>query len=93
MTASRLDEEFAEALLKVEMLQERFNKHSRIRIDQWVKKMAAIQCNELWKRNRNSYIKLLVGSMESDNLIEPFSRMPPQGSLPNLKEHEIVSDG
>lgn len=55
-----------------------------------MRKLAAIQCNELWKRNRNSYARLLVACLESSHVIEPFSRMPPQGSLPNLKEHEIV---
>jgi hypothetical protein len=82
---NRLDEEFADMLIRMENLENNFNKHSRIRIQQWLKKLTSIMCNDMWKRNRNNYAGLLLSCMQSDNLIEPFSRMPPQGSLPNLK--------
>lgn len=74
-------------LIRIETLMSKFDKHSRIRIQQWTKKLSGIQCNDIWKRNRNSYARLLLSSMDAERLIEPFRKMPLQGSLPNLKEH------
>lgn len=90
MSLNRLDEEFAAMLIRIENLTPKFDKHCRIRIMQWTKKLSGILCNEIWKRNRNSYTRLLLSSMEADRLIDPFKKMPTQGSLPNMKEHEIV---
>lgn len=47
--------------------------------------IAALQkSNEVWKKNRNSYARLLLEQLKAGRLEEPFSAMPPSSPLPVL---------
>lgn len=44
--------------------------------------------NAVWKRNRNSYARLLLEQLRGHSSLDaPFSSMPPDGALPNLPAH------
>ena len=63
------------------------NKHLRIRVDQWAKKLKEKVTLDVWKKNRNTYVLLLAKCLENKKMIAPFNRMPAEGPLPQLKQH------
>lgn len=81
----RLDEEFLKNMYEIEKGYRELNKHERIRVEQWTKKLCQITANITWKHNRNHYSRILhhmvVGIRKLDL---PFSKIPPDGPLPTL---------
>ena len=41
----------------------------------------------VWKRNRNTYARLLLEQLRCGTLAEPFTALPPDGPLPTLPKH------
>lgn len=66
------------------------NKHKRIRVDQWIKKLKEKVCLDVWKKNRNTHALLLLKCLQNNKLVAPFNKMPGEGSLPQMKQHEVV---
>lgn len=87
---NRLDEEFIKTMLEIEKHYALFNKHDKIRIEQWSKKLCQVTSNPTWKQNRNNYALLLQNSVINGMLNEPFNKIPPEGSLPALNKHVVV---
>ena len=48
-----------------------------------------ISTNDLWKKNRNNYIKLIKLMFDCEIVIAPFQMMPPDRDLHKLSNHEI----
>ena len=67
-----------------------FPKHDKIRIEHWCKKLCEVTTNSLWKKARNLYAMLLLSQILSKKLEAPFIHLPPGGTLPTIKEHEVV---
>ena len=42
--------------------------------------------NEAWQKNRNLYAELLLLMIKQQNLIEPFTKVPPDSSLPVIQK-------
>jgi len=85
----KLDEEFIKTMLEVEKHYASFNKHDKIRIEQWSKKLCQVTLNSTWKQNRNNYALLLLNCVTSGSLIEPFNKVPPENALPSLNTHIV----
>lgn len=68
-----------------------FNKHEKIRVEQWCKKLCEATSNSIWKKSRNLYAMLLLDQVLNGKLEKPFNRLPPEASLPSIKESEVVS--
>jgi len=88
---NKLDEEFIKLMIDIEKNYTLFKKHDKIRIEQWCKKLCQITINPTWKQNRNNYALLLLNSINNANLVEPFNKVPPEGSLPALNTHIVVN--
>eukprot|EP01036_Dinobryon_divergens_P028997 gene28997-38041_t len=80
------------------------DKQGRIRVEQWVQKLASVPLspssnrasnfNITWKKHRNAYAKLLLNMITTKHLSPPFSQLPPTGSLQPFPSHNLgqVSD-
>lgn len=85
-------------MLQIETRYGSFNKHEKIRIEQWVihpsfqaKKLCQVTANVVWKKNRNLYAMLLLDMVLRERLDSPFAQIPPEGSIPVLSFHQVVS--
>jgi GTP-binding protein EngB required for normal cell division len=86
----KIDEEFVKAMLEIEKHYSEFNKHDKIRIEQWSKKLCQIKQNPVWKQNRNNYALIMLHCVKKGALEEPFTKVPPEDSLPALNSHIVV---
>jgi hypothetical protein len=62
-------------------------RHNRIRLNLWSRKLDQIVSDLPWKRNRNSYIKLMYLMAQSEVIVEPLLSLPPEGELPFLRNY------
>ena len=95
----KLDSEFAATMIgifpsEIEQLFEKFPKHEKIRIQQWVhpkqsKKLCQVTTNLAWKRNRNTYADILLEMVYNTNLEPPFNKIPPEGPLPVINRANV----
>ncbi|KAL4442371.1 hypothetical protein ABPG74_005712 [Tetrahymena malaccensis] len=85
----RLDIEFNSTIQLIENQLLKFNKHEKIRIDQWIKKLCQVTSNLVWKQNRNLYVKVLQDMVSNTTMYEPFTKVPPEGPLPRLTKFDI----
>ncbi|KAL4470093.1 hypothetical protein ABPG72_008752 [Tetrahymena utriculariae] len=85
----RLDMEFNSTIQLIENQLLKFNKHEKIRIDQWIKKLCQVTSNLVWKQNRNLYVKVLQDMVSNTTMYEPFTKVPPEGPLPRLTKFDI----
>ena len=60
------------------------NKHTKIRIESWCKKLCQIINNINWKKTRNLYAIYLLDMIINDRYEEPFTKFAPEGNLPYL---------
>ncbi|OMJ87384.1 hypothetical protein SteCoe_10889 [Stentor coeruleus] len=84
MEKDKVEEEFIETMLEVEKHYGSMSKHEKVRIEQWSKKLCQITANPLWKKNRNKYAKFLLQLVKIGQLQEPFTKIPPEGPLPQF---------
>lgn len=48
--------------------------------------------NEVWKKNRNLYARILLNQVSKGALSEPFDKRPPEGPLPKLNRYLVLND-
>ncbi|OMJ70789.1 hypothetical protein SteCoe_31160 [Stentor coeruleus] len=84
MEKDKVDEEFIEIMLEVEKFYDFMSKHEKVRIEQWSKKLCQVTANPVWKKNRNKYAKTLLHLVKLGKLQEPFTKIPPEGPLPQF---------
>ena len=77
-------------LLEIENNYTNFNKHEKIRIEHWCKKLCEPTNNTVWKKSRNLYAMLLLDQVLCGKLNKPFINLPPDGGLPTINENEAV---
>ena len=79
--------------LRTEILGSNFyitaNKHTKIRLCNWIKILDGVKANRVWQSNRDNYAKLLSLMCHCNFLLPPFHQMPPSEDPPNLRKHEI----
>lgn len=74
---------------EIEKLYEKLQKHEKIRVQQWSKKLCQVTTNPAWKKNRNIYAEILLEMVLSGSLDEPFSKVPPDSSLPVISRANV----
>jgi Domain of unknown function (DUF4485) len=81
-----LDGEFIKATIMIQNSIGEFSKQEQVRVEKWVSKLARMTAHIEWKKNRNVYIGMLMQNvLEKRALDPPFDKLPPQGSLPQLR--------
>ena len=86
MERDQLDQDFVDLMLEVENLYNEMNKHEKIRVEQWSKKLCQVTSNLTWKKNRNKYANCLLEMVKLGSLQEPFTKLPPDGPLPQFQQ-------
>ena len=81
------DQVFVKYLSEIERIYIALPKPVRIRVERWVDKLVSVGNNDIWKRHRNSYAKLLLNMIVNRNLESPFNVFPPEGSIPAFPVH------
>jgi hypothetical protein len=76
------DQVFVKYLSEIERIYIALPKAVRIRVERWVDKLVSVGYNDIWKRHRNSYAKLLLNMIVNRNLESPFNVFPPEGPIP-----------
>ncbi|CAD8115781.1 unnamed protein product [Paramecium sonneborni] len=87
-----MDEEFIKVMLSIEEAYQNLNKHQKIRVEAWTKKLCQVTTNEVWKKNRNLYARILLNQVSKGILSEPFDKRPPEGPLPKLNRYLVLND-
>ena len=54
----------------------------RIRVERWIEKLVIVGKNDVWKKDRNLYARLLLSMVLARSLSDPFDVTPPEGPLP-----------
>ena len=67
------------------------DKHAKIRIRAWCKKLCQITTNIIWKKNRNLHALCLLDMILNGRFEEPYNKFPPDGPLPFLSLPEVKS--
>ena len=81
------DQVFVKYLSEIERIYIALPKAVRIRVERWVDKLVSVGYNDIWKRHRNSYAKLLLNMIVNRNLESPFNVFPPEGPIPAFPVH------
>ena len=67
------------------------DKHAKIRIRAWCKKLCQITTNIIWKKNRNLHALSLLDMILNGQFEEPYNKFPPDGPLTFLSLPEVKS--
>ena len=67
------------------------DKHAKIRIRSWCKKLCQITTNVNWKKNRNLHALSLLDMILNGRFEEPYNKFPPDGPLTFLSLPEVKS--
>ena len=67
------------------------DKHAKIRIRAWCKKLCQITTNIIWKKNRNLHALSLLDMILNGRFEEPYNKFPPDGPLIFLSLPEVKS--
>ena len=67
------------------------DKHAKIRIRAWCKKLCQITTNIIWKKNRNLHALSLLDMILNGRFEEPYNKFPPDGPLPFSSLPEVKS--
>ena len=67
------------------------NKHTKLRIESWCKKLCQLINNVDWKKNRNLHAICLLDMIINNHYEEPYNKFAPDGSLPKLSKPLIKS--
>ena len=67
------------------------DKHTKIRIESWCKKLCQVTNNIEWKKNRNLHAICILDSVLNEHFEEPYNKFPPEGSVPILNKALVKS--
>lgn len=82
-----MDRAFLKYLTEIEKAYLVLPKALRIRVEAWVEKLASTGSNNVWKKHRNAYARLLLNMVFNRCLEDPFHVKPPDGPLPSFPMH------
>lgn len=78
-TNETLDRKFYTMMLEIDkryQMDTKLQKHEKIRIEQWSRKLCQVTKNTSWKRNRNLYAMWLLDMILNKKLEKPFTKVP-----------------
>ena len=85
------DREFISLIITIEKRSEGLNKHDKLRIKNWCKKLCQVTNNVEWKKNRNLHAICILDSILNEHFEEPYNKFPPEGSVPILNKALVKS--
>ena len=85
------DREFISLMITIEKKSEKLNKHDKLRIKNWCKKLCQVTNNVEWKKNRNLHAICILDSILNEHFEEPYNKFPPEGSVPILNKALVKS--
>ena len=85
------DREFISLMITIEKRSEVLNKHDKLRIKSWCKKLCQVTNNIEWKKNRNLHAICILDSILNEHFEEPYNKFPPEGSVPILNKALVKS--
>ena len=77
--------------IEIEKQSIKCDKHSKIRITSWCKRLCQITDNLFWKKNRNLHAIFLLNMIINNQFESPYNKFPPQDSLPILSRPLVNS--
>ncbi|KAK3253976.1 hypothetical protein CYMTET_33224 [Cymbomonas tetramitiformis] len=84
--AANLDAQFHKIVFESEKRLGLLDKAARIRLEAWLRKLHEGTPNPTWKKNRNTYAKLMLEMLRRGRLESPYTTQPPNGPLPMLPQ-------
>ena len=66
-------------------------KHIKIRITNWCKRLCQITDNQCWKKNRNLHAIFLLNMIINNNFEAPYNKLPPSDYIPILSRPLVNS--
>lgn len=92
-TNETLDRKFYTMMLEIDkryQTDNKLQKHEKIRIEQWSRKLCQVTKNTSWKRNRNLHAMWLLDMILNKKLEKPFNKVPPDSNnLDMLQTTEV----
>ena len=85
------DREFISLMITIEKKSENLNKHDKLRMKNWCKKLCQVTNNIEWKKNRNLHAICILDSILNEHFEEPYNKFPPEGSIPILNKALVKS--
>ena len=85
------DKEFISLMITIEKKSGKLNKHDKLRIKNWCKKLCQVTNNVEWKKNRNLHAICILDSILNEHFEEPYNKFPPEGSVPILNKALVKS--
>ena len=67
------------------------NRHAKLRIDSWCKRLCQIIDNECWKKNRNLHAIYLLNMIINNIYEDPYNKFPSSAPLPLLSRPLVKS--
>ena len=85
------DKEFISLMITIEKKSDKLNKHDKLRIKNWCKKLCQVTNNIEWKKNRNLHAICILDAILNEKFEEPYNKFPPEGSVPILNKALVKS--
>ena len=67
------------------------NRHTKLRIDSWCKRLCQIIDNECWKKNRNLHAIYLLNMIINNIYEDPYNKFPSSAPIPLLSRPLVKS--
>jgi hypothetical protein len=85
------DREFIALITDIEQLCRKLDKHDKLRIESWCKKLCQVTNNIEWKKNRNLHAISLLDMILNNRFEEPYNKFAPEGPIPVLSKTLVKS--
>ena len=85
------DREFIALITDIEQRCRKLDKHDKLRIESWCKKLCQVTNNIEWKRNRNLHAISLLDMIINNRFEEPYKKFAPEGPIPVLSKTLVKS--
>jgi len=85
------DREFIALITDIEQRCRKLEKHDKLRIESWCKKLCQVTNNIEWKKNRNLHAISLLDMILNNRFEEPYNKFAPEGPIPVLSKTLVKS--
>ena len=75
----------------IDQFSQESDKHTRLRIESWCKKLCQVTNNYEWRKNRNLHAICLLDMILNNRFEEPYNKFPGDGPVPLLSKPTIKS--
>ena len=75
----------------IDQFSQESDKHTRLRIESWCKKLCQVTNNYEWRKNRNLHAICLLDMILNNRFEEPYNKFPGDGPVPLLSKPIIKS--